>query len=394
MNPFEIDSSELYRQSENARQRARAGDGVRLAGRLRADEPLTAEELAVIFLSREVGTEDLLNIARQRRSPSSVEIETFCPLYISNECDAECLMCGMQRFNQNLVRETADESTVKEQLEVLSGRGIRGVALLTGEYQAGPRRREMLARTASALRESIARGFGHVLINVGSIEDDEYPELLFDVPRTDDDSILPHVTMCTFQETYDPAIYKKFMGSNATNPRSNFERRLKNFDRASEAGFRSANPGVLVGLNRDLAYEILAMVRHVRHLLDLNMQVYVSLPRLRKANGATHTAGVADDEFCRMVAVLSAGLADAKVVISTRESPEIQQRLLRLIGVLTPGSPGVAPYTKVNARFESHASQFEVADHRPFEEILGECMNAGATIQGYEPVQASVPPGE
>jgi hypothetical protein len=147
----------------------------------------------------------------------------------------------------------------------------------------------------------------------------------------------------------------------------------------------SANPGVLVGLNPDLAYEMLALLSHVHHLSGLGLKVYVSLPRLRKASGAEHTAGVGDDDFSRLVAVLSAGLPDAKMVISTRERPEIQRRLLPVIGVLTPGSPGVAPYTQDGARFDVEASQFEVADLRPFEEILGECIAAGARIDGYQP---------
>ena len=191
--------------------------------------------------------------------------------------------------------------------------------------------------------------------------------------------------MCTFQETYDPHAYQKFMGDTPENPRADFNRRLRNFDRAAEAGMRSANPGILVGLNPDLAHEILALLDHCHHLSALGMTTYVSLPRLRKANGAEHRAGIGDDEFCRLVAVLSFGLPEAKVVISTRETPAIQQRLLPVISVLTPGSPGVAPYTMENARFEADASQFEVADLRPFEEILGDCIQAGASISGYEP---------
>jgi hypothetical protein len=52
--------------------------------------------------------------------------------------------------------------------------------------------------------------------------------------------------------------------------------------------------------------------------------------------------------------------------------------------VLTPGSPGVAPYTETGARFELEASQFEVLDHRPIEAILGEYLAAGATIERFE----------
>jgi 2-iminoacetate synthase len=175
------------------------------------------------------------------------------------------------------------------------------------------------------------------------------------------------------------------MGRNASNPRSDFIRRLRNLDRAADAGMWAANPGVLVGLNRDLGYELLALLDHARHLADRGMSVYVSVPRLRRASGAAHPAGASDDAFVRLVAILAVGLPEARVVISTRESPEMQKCLLPMIGVLTPGSPGVAPYTETGARFEVEASQFEVLDHRPIEAILGEILAAGTMIDRYEP---------
>jgi hypothetical protein len=149
-----------------------------------------------------------------------------------------------------------------------------------------------------------------------------------------------------------------------------------------------ANPGVLLGLHRDVAYELLALLAHVHHLQRRGMAVYVSLPRLRKASGTPYAAGVDDDMLCRVVAVLAFGRPDVKVVISTREPPAMQRRLVPMIGVLTPGSPGVAPYTANGARFELEASQFEVLDHRPIEAILGEFLANGATIDCYEPASA------
>jgi 2-iminoacetate synthase len=86
--------------------------------------------------------------------------------------------------------------------------------------------------------------------------------------------------------------------------------------------------------------------------------------------------------------MLAIGLPETKVVISTRESPAMQRRLLPVIGVLTPGSPGVAPYTETGARFELEASQFEVLDQRPIESVLGEILAAGTQIDRYE----SAPP--
>src|SRR3989442_10713802 len=146
---------------EAARARAAAGGAsagaTALVARARAGAALAAEELAALLLSPRVSTEALLAIAAARRPPGRPHLETFSPLYLTNECDAECLMCGMRRTNDELVRETATATTAEEQLDILARRGIRAVALLTGEYHHGAQRRAMIARAAAALRIALAR---------------------------------------------------------------------------------------------------------------------------------------------------------------------------------------------------------------------------------------------
>jgi 2-iminoacetate synthase len=386
---FDLDACQLGRVRARAAGVAARASVRELLGGVENGAPASNEEVAALFLSPHVTTEELLALARVRRGGAAPRLETFSPLYITNECDAECRMCGMRGTNAELVRETAPEATVVDQLELLQRRGMLGVAILTGEYRHGARRRTMIARAARAIEAALARGFRHVLINIGSLEMDEYDELLAAVPRRADGQVLPHITMCTFQETYSPEAYARFMGTDPENPRSDFNRRLTNFDRARDAGMRSANPGVLLGLNPDLGYELLALLAHVDHLARRGMTVYVSLPRLRKASGTPHLAGVSDDALGRFVSVLSFGCPGAKVVISTREPPAIQRRLVPVIGVLTPGSPGVAPYTADGARFELEASQFEVLDHRPFEAILDEFISGGAAFECFEKHSAS-----
>jgi 2-iminoacetate synthase len=386
MRAFSIDTEVLGARKDRAQARARKREGPRLGSDLGAGKLLDDEDLATLLLSNDVPTGALLEVARELQAPGAPKLQTFSPLYISNECDAECLMCGMRRVNTQLHRVTASKAAIDEQLDILHRRGLRGVALLTGEYRYGSLRGEMLERTTTAARSARERGFSHVLINIGSLEIEEYQEFFSGLPPSRDTSLL---TMCTFQETYDRSVYKRFMGSSDENPRSDFERRLENFDRAADAGFRSVNPGLLLGLNCDIAYELLALSAHVRHLLARDLIVYISLPRLRKASGADHHAGVSDDDFTRVVSLLSAAFPEAKVVISTREAPEMQRLLVPVIGVLTAGSPGVAPYTDGNARFEISESQFEVADQRSIEVILAEHLAAGATIDGYEPVTSS-----
>lgn len=394
MANFAIDSVELKNASETAAKLASQGEGPGILARLRAREAVDDVSLATLFFSSDVTTDELYEVARRSRPDGPPQIETFSPLYFTNECDGECKMCGMRGENKLLRRETADADTVRQQLHTLQRRGIQAVAVLAGEYRAGANRKAMLARAAEATRDALERNFSHVLINVGSLEEAEYDEFLAGIPRRADGSLSPHVTMCTFQESYEPRVYAKFMGSTPGNPRCDFGRRLSNFDRAKEAGMRSANPGILLGLNDDLAYELLALCSHVRHLESLGMQVYISLPRLRKASGAEHLGGVSDDELTRIVSILTARFPSARVVISTREAPAIQQRLLPIIGVLTAGSPGVAPYTDSGAVFDVEASQFSVADQRPFETILADCLATGATIDGYVPTQTTRPAAE
>jgi len=384
MEPFELDVGAVRAGRMRAAALAESAGVDDVFERAACGAALADDELVALFLSSQVPTAALLEVARARRA-GAPRIETFSPLYLTNECDGACRMCGMRGDNAELVRETADAAVVDEQLAILHRRGLRAVALLTGEYRYGPRRDAMIARAAAALRTALADGFVHVLVNIGALDAEDYPRLLAAVPRDAAGRIAPQITMCTFQETYDPAVYVRFMGDDPGNPRADFPRRLTNFDRAADAGMWSANPGVLLGLNPDVGYELAALLAHVRHLLARGLTVYVSLPRLRRANGTAYQAGPSDDTLVRVVSVLSFGAPEARVVISTREAPEIQRTLLPVIGVLTPGSPGVAPYTETGARFELEASQFEVLDHRPIEAILGEHMAAGATIGCYEP---------
>src|SRR2546430_2357508 len=143
----------------------------------------------------------------------------------------------------------------------------RAVALSTGDYHHGGHRRRMIARTAETLRAALVRGFTHVLVNIGALDAPEYETLLAGVPRRPDGRVAPRVTMCTFQETYSPEAYARFMGTNPGNPRSDFARRLTNFDRACDAGMRVANPSVLLGLKPDVAIELLAVDAHVGEIL-------------------------------------------------------------------------------------------------------------------------------
>jgi 2-iminoacetate synthase len=382
MHSFELDQVHLEGILRRAQDAAARADHQPLLERARTGTGLSAEEIALLWWGS-VSTEQLHQAAAHVHERRHARLETFSPLYLTNTCDAECLMCGMRRENKSLRRETADIGTIEEQLRLLLRRGMQAVALLTGEYRAGQRGWAM-EYVNRALGIAHDLGFKHILINVGSIDPEEFAVLLDGIPRRDDGSIVPKLTMCTFQETYSRPAYAKFMGTDEGNPRSDFDRRLQNFDRAFDAGMRVANPGVLLGLNSDVGYELLALAMHVQHLLARGMEVYASIPRLRQISGGGSQGGVSDDKFTRIVALLALAVPDCKIVITTRESAAVQQRLASIVTVISAGSSAVTPYTEDGARFPLEASQFEVIDQRPFEKVLHDFL-ADGVIENFAP---------
>jgi 2-iminoacetate synthase len=380
---FQLDAAGMHALLAESRQRAQNGVVDAAVARAVAGNGLDLADTALLWSATKLSSDDLHSLARRARAARPVRLETFSPLYMTNTCDAECRMCGMRRDNRALVRESADLDTVDDQLRTLRRRGMHAVALLTGEYRV-ERRGAALEFVNHALRRTQELGFRHVLINVGSIDEEEFDLLLDGVPRRPDGSVVPKVTMCTFQETYSRTHYARFMGEDRGNPRADYDRRLANFDRSRRAGLRVANPGILVGLNPDLGFEAVALAAHARHLLACGMEVYLSVPRLRQIAGSHDQRGADDSAFVRLVALLSLALPTCKIVLTTREPAHIQRVLVPIVTVLSAGSAAVAPYTERSARFPLETSQFEVIDQRPFEEILNEWHGPGG-IENFDP---------
>jgi 2-iminoacetate synthase ThiH len=380
---FQLDDAGLRSLLADACRRATTSAVETALERAGTGRGLDPEDVALLWSAPQLSADALCQLAYAVRRDHPVRLETFSPLYLTNTCDAECRMCGMRSDNRALVRQTADADAIEVQLHTLRRRGMHAVALLTGEYRATQRSWAM-AFANRALRRTQALGFRHVLLNVGSVDGHEFDALLDGIPRRADGAVEPKLTLCTFQETYSRPQYAKFMGTTTDNPRADYDRRLANFDRGWRAGLRVANPGILVGLNPDIGFELLALVLHARHLQGRGMEVYLSVPRLRQIAGSHQQRGAADETFVRLVSVLSLALPTGKIVLTTRESSAIQRQLVPIVTVLSAGSAAVAPYTDTGAHFPLETSQFEVVDQRPFEDVLAEWQGPGG-IENFEP---------
>jgi 2-iminoacetate synthase len=384
MHDFQLDSDALEELLGRARKRVTTSQVDAVSERARCGNGLDPEDMAVLWFAQELDADAMHRLATEACASPPRQLETFSPLYMTNTCDAECHMCGMRRDNDAMERDTADLQRIEQQLQILRARGMRAVALLTGEYRSA--RREWAMRFVNeALRLALRLQFKHVILNVGGIDDAEFGALLAGIEREPDGGVKPQITISNFQETYCRTHYAKFMGTDPDNPRADFDRRLTGFDRAYRAGLRSVNPGILLGLNRDLAWELTAFSTHAKYLRSRGMQVYLSVPRLRQIAGRNDQRGASDEEFVRLVSVLSMGCPDCKIVITTREPIYMQHKLVPIVTVLSAGSSAVAPYTETTARYRIETSQFRVVDQRPFEEILREHLPAAGGIVNFQP---------
>jgi 3-methyl-2-indolic acid synthase len=355
-----------------------------------SEEPAWSREAMALALweDRSISTEELKAAAEARCAARTPRLHTFVPLYTTNYCDSECKMCSMRKGNLRLDRKFSGRKEITAQLEILyHHEGVRGVGFLTGEYEDKHTRLSSAFRIGWAIRTALDMGYERVYFNIGSMEPDEIDVLGEWIGREEP------VTMCVFQESYDKETYGRFMGqTSAQVPKANFDRRVVSFDRWLDAGFRYVNPGVLVGLHDDLSAEIVSLVSHGAHLRARGAVVDLSVPRMRPAMTSRDTTRVNDDDYLRMMSAVAFTCPEQRLVLTTREPQEFQDVAMGLAGVISPGSPDVAPYRPDSrARNDETSSQFLVADLRRPRHILSRIEAGGRPVEHFVDPSSSAP---
>lgn len=339
-----------------------------------------------LFDADVVTTDQLVSAASQEIRTTRRGIRsTFVPIFLTNECDADCKMCGMRRSNGGLHRVSATRTEVLEQLSILKDcEGVSRVGFLTGEYDGAYKRQLNRAFIGWAIDQAFRAGFEEVYFNVGSFEADEAEDLKSWISNPGS------VVMCVFQETYNQEKFNRIMGANSSGPKTDFERRKKSFDAWLSAGMMDVNPGFLVGLHNP-GEEIESLIYHVEHLKSRGAKVRLSLPRLRPALGYSDKPKIGDLTYLRIVATIALALPDCPIVITTREPDEMQKQLMPLIGIVSPGSPDVAPYRRgQQARNDIKSSQFVIPDQRRPAEVLSGLASMGYEFEGWDPTHVAI----
>jgi 2-iminoacetate synthase len=178
-----------------------------------------------------------------------------------------------------------------------------------------------------------------------------------------------------FQETYHEETYKKMHPSG---PKSDYMKRLTAFEKAFEAGIDDLGAGVLFGLY-DYKFEVMAMIMHSMYLEEkIGVGPHtISIPRIEPALNAPAANKVPypidDEEFMKIVAILRLAVPYTGIILSTRETPELRDKLIYLgVSQISAGSktsPGGYSEAEKNIPDEQ---QFAIGDFRTLDEIIRE----------------------
>ena len=153
-------------------------------------------------------------------------------------------------------------------------------------------------------------------------------------------------------------------------------------DRAMEAGIDDVGIGVLFGLNM-YRYDFAGLLMHAEHL-EARFGVgphTISVPRIRPADDVDPDEfenGINDDIFEKIVAILRVAVPYTGIIISTRETKESRERVLR-VGVSQisgASSTSVGGYAEPE-KPEDNSAQFERSDDRTLDEVVNWLLDLG-----------------
>jgi 2-iminoacetate synthase len=289
-------------------------------------------------------------------------VTLFTPLYLSNYCVNSCIYCGFKTANR-IARRKLSLAEVETEARAIAATGLKHLLILTGESRQ--------QTPVSYLKDCLTvlkRYFPSVSIEVYPLTTEEYRQLA----RAGVDGIT------IFQEVYDETWYARL---HPAGPKRDYRFRLGTPDRAGMAGLRTIGIGALLGLE-DWRKESFATGMHARYLQQYypEAEVSVSLPRIRPEVGGFEPADpVSDRDLVQLVLAFRLFLPRVGITISTRESPHLRDRLVKL-GV-TKRSAGVSTAVGGHAQEAEGTGQFEIADPRSVSQ-----MQAAISSQGYKPV--------
>ena len=336
---------------------------------------LTHREAAVLM---ECSEPDLLDrvYALARRIKKKLygnRIVLFAPLYLSDWCINGCVYCPYHAKNRHIPRRKLSQDEIRAEVTALQDMGHKRLAIESGE--------DPVHNPIEYILESIATIYGthhrngairRVNVNIAATTVENYRKL----------KEAGIGTYILFQETYNRKNYEKLHPSG---PKSDYAWHTEAMDRAMQGGIDDVGTGVLFGLDT-WRYDLVGLLMHAEHL-EARFGIgphTISVPRICPADGidtGDFPNSVPDDIFCRIVAVLRLAVPYTGMIISTRESEKVREKVLGLgISQISGGSrTSVGGYADDGGsrHIDNDTAQFDISDRRTLDEVVGWLLDLG-----------------
>ena len=297
-------------------------------------------------------------------------IVMFAPLYLSNYCVNGCLYCPYHAKNRHIPRKKLTQEEIRAEVIALQDMGHKRLALEAGEDPVNNPLEYILESIHTIYSIQHKNGaIRRVNVNIAATTVENYRKL----------KEAGIGTYILFQETYHKESYERL---HPTGPKSNYAYHTEAHDRAMEGGIDDVGLGVLFGLEL-YRYEFAGLLMHAEHLeavFGVGPHT-ISVPRVCPADDIDPGAfdnGISDEIFEKIVACIRVAVPYTGMIISTRESQKVRERVLELgISQISSGSrTSVGGYAEEEPEEESSA-QFDVADHRTLDQVVKWLMELG-----------------
>lgn len=329
------------------------------------------EALVLLDCELEDEKEKIFALAREiKQKFYGNRIVMFAPLYLSNYCVNGCTYCPYHLKNKHIRRKKLTQEEIVREVIALQDMGHKRLALETGE--------DPVHNPIEYVLESIRTIYGikhkngairRVNVNIAATTVENYRKL----------KEAGIGTYILFQETYNKKAYEEL---HPTGPKHDYAYHTEAMDRAMDGGIDDVGCGVLFGLNL-YRYDFVGLLMHAEHL-EAAKGVgphTISVPRIRAADDidpGTFSNAISDEIFEKIVAVLRIAVPYTGIIISTRESQKVRERVLRLgVSQISGGSrTSVGGYVE-EEKEEENSAQFDVSDTRTLDQVVNWLLSLG-----------------
>ena len=296
-------------------------------------------------------------------------IVMFAPLYLSNYCVNGCVYCPYHSKNRHIARKKLTQQEVTAEVTALQDMGHKRLAIEAGE--------DPLHNPIEYILECINTIYSikhkngairRVNVNIAATTVENYRKL----------KEAGIGTYILFQETYHKESYETL---HPTGPKHDYCYHTEAMDRAMEGGIDDVGLGVLFGLEL-YKYEFAGLLMHAEHLEAVHGvgPHTISVPRIKRADDIdpnTFDNGISDEIFAKLCALIRVAVPYTGMIISTRESQKVREKVIRLgVSQISGGSRTSVGGYQEEVR-PTDTEQFDVSDQRTLDEVVKWLMELG-----------------